>query len=682
MKPKTLIALAMVLVILAALVLFKKQGEKQPGIVEEAQLAQLLPAGITTGDIGKLELYIGGRPDEKVVMSWDAEAGKWRVQTLYNVPADAEKADEYLDALVKLKGEFRAKAETDASRELYGLTNETAFHVTGYGKGGDAPQFDLLFGKSPGYEKSFVRTAAGNEVYVVNMDTRAKAGIYGDKQEQAPAGDQWVKKTILQLDKDAIKRVAITGPDKGLVFEKREKPTPQTETEPEGEKAESGEKAGSGETEEAEAAETEQKPAPKPEYEWVLASGGVGGPHRQSALDALLRKLGSLRAVTVVDPAKKEEWGLAQPPFTCVISLEGQDDVVVEGSRPDGAKNTYMRVATAKEDIVYEVLRYDFEAVFPKGTDLFDMPGLTLDKGLVQRIEIDQPEGKVVLAKKGEEDWSVVTPAADLNTMRSKIDTLVSGLANWKAADYADSPDGKGLDAPSRSLKAILKDGNTHTITLGLPSRYIAGVYAKLDSDPKVLAMSDVDRQRIFVAPKDLYERTFFDFDGEDITGIAIDRKTDPLKLERKEGAWQLSVADQPVEVDQAAADGVATAITELQAEDILFNSKALTGEAAATIRIVAADQPAITLTIGPEQEGGTRQILVSGKKQVFVVQGADINAAMPASDSLKKPAPAPEPQPETPPAPEPEAGAQPGPQPQTVVLPTPETAPAESATP
>ncbi|HIJ65707.1 MAG TPA: DUF4340 domain-containing protein [Candidatus Hydrogenedentes bacterium] len=655
MKAKSLIPLVVVAAILLALVLFKTQQEEVPGIIEEAQLAALTPEGLTAGDLGKVELYVGAKPDENVVLAWDDEDDIWRVQSLYNVPADEDKVEDFIDTLMALKGEFRATAEADSGLEVYELSDAEALHVRGYGKSGDAPEFELLFGKAPSYNAAFARRADANDVYVVDANPRTKAGIYGSNTDQAPAGDHWIYKTILDLDKDAITRIAITGPDKQLVFEKREKPKPSSEAdlEEDGEDAE-GEIELDDNEGEIELDEAEETP---PEYEWVLVSGGTGAPHKQNALDMLLSKLDNLRATGVVDPAKKGDWDLAAPAFKCVISVEGQDNEVIEGGRPDLSGDGYLRVATAAEDIVYEVSSYYFEQLFPKGSSLFDLPALGVDRGNILRVELEQPEGKVVLTKDDDDKWGVVEPAADLEVLRSKIDALVSQLGKWRASDYADSDAETALDAPVRRAVIADVDGATRMLAVGSESRYSRGAYVKMDGEPLVLVMSQTDLEKIFVAPKDLYERTLFDLDEEDIAGIVVERESDSFALERNEDGWTLTIDGAPFEPDQYAADGVATAILDLQADDILFDTTAIEGETSATIRVVNAQGEDFLLTVGAELEDGSRQLTLSGKDQVFVVGGRDVASIMPQVDVLKEPEPEPAPAPEVEPPPEPESG-------------------------
>ena len=439
MKPKNLVPLVVILVILVALVMVKKAKEPAPNIVNEVQLARLIPEGVSASDIVKLELFAGAKPDEGVVLAWDDAASGWRVTSKYNAPVDEEKIDEYLSDLIKLGGEYRAATEMDSDLEQYDLTDSSAFHVKGFVKGGDAPEFEVLVGKAPDYRTTFVRAAAGKEIYLSDVNLRQKAGIYGDDTEKAPEATPWLDKNIVDLEKDKISRIELTYPDKNIVFEKREK-----EAEPE-------EKAGEQAEEPDEDAEEAPAPEKEKEYEWVLASGGPAQSHKQTGLDSLLRKLDSLTATDVVDPGTPAEWDLEPPAFKCVVAADNLDEsVVIEAGRPDASGDGYVRLAGAEEPVVYKIPKYSFDQLFPKGRDLCDLPALSVDQKEITRVELTQPVGDVVLTK-SDGEWTIKKPRADLALQTSALDTVARTLASWQPADYAGPDADTGLGAATHA---------------------------------------------------------------------------------------------------------------------------------------------------------------------------------------------------------------------------------------
>ena len=131
MKPKTLVPLLGVLVVLGVLVMVK-QGQNRPvSITEQVKLTELLPADLEADDIDTLEIFAGGAPDEKLVLTRAAGGEQWKVSTHFDAPVKESEIADYLDALVGLKGEFRAHAPSEEDLAGYDLTEDKGCHVVG-----------------------------------------------------------------------------------------------------------------------------------------------------------------------------------------------------------------------------------------------------------------------------------------------------------------------------------------------------------------------------------------------------------------------------------------------------------------------------------------------------------------------------------------------------------------------
>jgi len=625
MKVKNLIPLVLVLVVLVAVAVYKKSTVETPSIIEQTGLVALLPDGLSKSDITKLELYTGGLPEEenRLVLAFDADKDMWRVSSHFNAPVKQDVIDKYLKDLVELKGEVREQNAPESAIAEYDLTEDKAFHVCGFKKDGTEPFFHVLVGKAPSQQTVFLRKEGSNDVFVENTNLKQQAGIYGNASDEnaepkAPEATMWLDKKIIELDTEKITKVDLALPDKSLVFEKHEKPKPTEEKEDEEEPAE----------------ETE------PEYEWVLASGGPGTPAKPNKIEDLIKKFGSLNASDVMDPNKKDEWGLASPAYTCVISMDGQDDVRIEAARPDPSKDGYLRVATATEDFVYSLSKYTFEQIFPKGTDMFDLKGLTLDKKNIERIELTQAEGNVVIGK-GSPSFSLLAPEAPLEPQTNTIDTIATTLASWKPADYAKDDPGLG---ESTRMAIITAGGTVHTLKVYGDSKHIDGVYVRLDNESPLLVMSRADLGKIFANPKDLYKRALLDLDEEEIEWIGVSGAAGMYDITRDGENWKLTVDGNKVDALTESCDNLASEIAALEASNILFGKKELDGPVENTIRVRMKDGTEHVVTIGPEANG-IHQLMVSGKAQAFEIEHTTATALLPSVDTLKKP------EPETPPA-------------------------------
>ncbi len=548
MSAKKLLPLIVILAVLAGLVVLRKNAHKRPTIVQQVSLEQVIPDGMKTEDIERLELFSGKKPAEKVVVAKEGDA--WKLTSHYNAPAKTEVVKEYLDALVKVKGEFRAEAKTDPERETYNLKDDQAFHVQAFKAGADKPAIDLLVGESPNYKTVFLRKSDGDRVYVESTNLRSQAGVVDEKSDKPIAPDKWLDKDIVKLEgekAEKITKVALTMPDKSLSFERQEKPQPPAEVK------------------EGENAEGEAKPAKK-EYEWKLVSGGTGAPLKPKAFeDKILAKVKAIQATSVADPAKAADYGLATPAFKLVISSEGDPDIVVEGGHPDLAGNGYLRVAGAANGLVYELAKFAFDQIFPKGSDLFDLPKAEIKSADVNRIEINQPEGRIVAQKEGEA-WKVIEPALALNTQQMPFTNLISGLGTLTATDYADANADLGsFDA----TVTLVSPTGSEVISRGGKSKTIDGSYVKLGNvtTPITLAKANVDK--LFPKVRDVFELALLGVDEAKVKSLDIIQGADTAKLARGDAGWSFEAAGNSRPLDQAAGDDLISEIVDLQAADV-----------------------------------------------------------------------------------------------------------------
>ncbi len=668
MKQKYVTPLAVLFVVLLALVVVKQMTKPKYNITDQVKLTALVPEGLNQADIAKLELYSGAKADDKVtIQRSDADPNVWWVTSHFNAPADKDKIEGFIDKALKLKGEVRDKGAGDATLEAYDLKDDKAFHVKGYKKGDTNAAVDVLVGKAPAMEQVLMRAANSTDVYLLDTNLKREAGVFQDEPETAPKPDTWLKKEVVNIAKDTISKIVVTTPDKRLVIAKEKKEVPvEDAAKPADATADAKPKAGeplaaaaAKEAEKKEGETKDAKPATKTEVKWVLVEGGTGLDIKQSGIENLAGAFTTVTASDVVDPAKLADWGLETPQFSCAITVEGKEgDVVIEGGRPDPNGDGYVRVASANKEIIFKLSKYVFEKVFPKGTDMFTLKGLTLDKAQIGKIDLTQPSGAISVTKQGE-DWVIGAPAADMKPQKSTLDAIENGLSTWTPSDYADKPDGAGLEAPTHTAVVTLASGEQHTLALGAPSKGIAGQYARLDNAPNVLVMSKGDVDRAFPPAKDIYQRQLLDIDEEEINSISVQRATDSFQIARTADGWTLTIDGATAQPEQEKCEDLVSSVADMEASDILFGQPDLTGEPIATLHCVMKDGADHVFRFGPD-ENGSHALALSGKAQIFRVEKLTADEALVAGSSLKKPEPEPAPAPAPAPAPTPEAAAVP----------------------
>jgi len=625
MKPKVLIPFIVVLIVLGGIALITQNQQSTPSIVEQVDLDRLVDESIEADSIDRIEMFAAANPDEKLVLARADE--DWVVASKFNAPATDSKVDDFLDDLVNLKGEFRADAETDEAKAEFQLADDSAFRVQAFTGEGDEPAIDVFVGKAPSRSNVFMRKAGEDSVYVEAVNLRQQAGVYGEDFDAAPKPDSWLDKVAVDLDKDTITKVAATYPDKSWVVEKK-----AVETEAPAEKSAEDTEETEGETEEA--APTE----PEVTYAWALVEGGVDDTFKQPGLDKVLNSLNSLRATDVVDPETPGEWGLEEPGFKLTVSREEEDDLTIEGGRPDPASDGYIRVGGEDATVVYKLSKFTFEQLFPKGSDLFDLPQLSLAENQIDRIALEAPDGRFVAMKQGDA-WTIAEPAVDLPVQTTKLETLAKTVASLQAGDYADSAEG-----PFDTKLMVQAGGVTKTIQLGGEAESFDGSYAKIDGVDTVVALKKADITKIFLEPNDVFELKVVDLNADGVAGLYVRSGEHDLKFARDGGMWKLEGGGEAAseKVDDFLADLIA-----LEAVDFVVDDETVEGDAAASIGLRVGDDEMRFITIGPEKNGKHR-VSKSDGNLTFVVARADVNRLTnqipalkpePAEDTVDEPA-------------------------------------------
>lgn len=615
MKPKNLVPLAVILAILAGLV-FLRQSQQQPAsLIEQVQLQPLLPDGLETTDIARIELYAGTGSEEPVVLERD-EGVKWKISSHFDAPVLQDRVDELVEMLVGLKGEYRATTSGDGLTD-YKLQDDQCFHVLGYRANADQPLFHILAGKGPTLGNAFARAADSDDVYLIDVNLRRQAGIYTLKLTDQPKADAWFYKRIFDFELDKVRKVALNYPDKSFTFD-YQKFEVLAEPDPE-----------------AEDTEEDAEPELVEEWRWVMTEGGIGEELSENALSNLTRRLVGLGARDVVDPATKSLWALDPPQYTCRLTLEGQaDELVIHAGVPAGQRHGYIHVVSADKDRVYQINGYDFEQLFALGSDYFELPGLLVDESDVDRIEYTMEDSKVVLTK-GEDGWVVSEPSTDIAPIASEIEYLVRSVLAWKAIDYADSAEGTGLDAPG---KVVTFSGSevSHTISIGDRSASGRYVYAKLDGVDLTLAMAVSGVSDIFVAPKDLFEAALFpDVEATGITALEIVRDGQTIVLASSEGEWTASLNGETFDADPTALDALLSAVSLLKADDFAFDPSRAQGATLGSISFTTEAGEQRQLNAEVEQDG-LYPVTVAGKSSAYLVNETSIDSVFLDAESLK----------------------------------------------
>lgn len=545
MSWKKLIPLVVIIVVLAGLAAWKRTFQQRPeSLAVQARLEPLAPQGVSKDEIVKIELYSGSKPDEKVVLQ--KQGSDWTLTSQYDAPANADTVSRFLEGMLGLKGEFRATADNDEKLALYNLKEDQSFVVRLFRSGSEDPVVDLLVGKAPDFKSVFMRRAGENKIFVEAFNPRREAGVTDAGDDSVPRPTRWLKTELLKLDQDRIAKVAITMPDKSVVFERHEKPSAESQSQ--------------ATAEEGENKSEEQKPeSPKqPEYEWKLASGGFAQSFSEMELKTLLGRFTNLYISDVVDPSKKAEYGLEPPQYKVVVTLDSGEETILLGGRDKPGGETYVTLASDASGRVYKMSKYNFEQIFFKGSPLFSLPGLTLNKDDLSRIVIETPQGSMVLARDDQQQWQVREPAVPLQLKKQAIDDLVSAVSAVKPTDYADASVDIGPLNRSVTLQA---GGTTHELVFGGESKHIDGTYLRIDGKPENLVLAGFDVKKILLTPDALFDLAVLKDTDRDAVRLEVSSPEISYTLLKEGDSWKLIRGGETTDAKAHAAEDLLSEI-------------------------------------------------------------------------------------------------------------------------
>ena len=544
MKPKTLIPFVVVLALLGGLVAFRSMNKPTESIAQQSGLEKVAAETVTAEAIKRIELSAGATPEEKVTLAREGEG--WIVASHFNAPVNKEVIDGYLKKLADMRGEARATATGDEQLATYSLKDGEAFHVTAFGDG-EEPVLHLLFGKAPDFKSVFFRKAGDSQVYVEANDLRKEAGVTGDDLTTKPTPDKWMNKEVAKLEQDKVTKLAYKTPDKEFVIEKKVTQAVEGKTEGEGESA------------------VTTPPTPG-RIEWLMASGGIGEPGAEvktSGIERIFGRLKALNASNLIDPVKKAELGLDAPPFRVAISREGEGDLILLGAHKDPAGPGHLMIEGAAKEVIYEVSKFNFEYLFVKGSDLYDLPKLALEADKVDRIELNGPAGRAVLVKDGE-NWKAEEPQLAFELDQEKVKDLVNTVATVQMQDYADTP------VPFTHSLTVSAAGVARTLQGGGAAPGFEGVYAALDGDARSYAINKLEADKLFLAPKDFYTLEAFKVPAADIIGATLQHEGKTVALAKVGADWTVAVdGGAPIAGDPQRIGGLTDMLSTLRFNDI-----------------------------------------------------------------------------------------------------------------
>ncbi len=225
--------------------------------------------------------------------------------------------------------------------------------------------------------------------------------------------------------------------------------------------------------------------------------------------------------------------------------------------------------------------------------------------------------------------WRITSPtslAADQGAVSSLLGTFSSlnsqRLVEEKAANLASY----GLDAPKLEFDLSEKDNKTQKLLLGDDTPTGNGIYAKLDSDPRIFIMPSFDKTSIDKTANDLRDKRLLTLDPDKIRQVDLVAKKQEIAFGRNKEEWQI-VKPRPLRADGSQVDELVRALTDAKMELNVLDDPKKTAS--------AFDSATPVATAKLTAESGTQELQVRKNKDDYYAKSSAVGGTYKVASTL-----------------------------------------------
>ena len=179
--------------------------------------------------------------------------------------------------------------------------------------------------------------------------------------------------------------------------------------------------------------------------------------------------------------------------------------------------------------------------------------------------------------------WTITKPSA-MAADQDAVNMLTGSLATLNADRLIDEHPGNlgdfGLTTPMEEIDVTLKGGKTTKLLLGSDTPASTGVYAKIDSDPKVYTVPSYTKASFDKTVNDLRDKRLLTFNQDKLTAVSITGKGQTVEFGKNaQGDWQIT-KPKPLRADSLQVDDLVRKLKDAKMD--LTSAKSDDKEAAA----------------------------------------------------------------------------------------------------
>jgi hypothetical protein len=233
---------------------------------------------------------------------------------------------------------------------------------------------------------------------------------------------------------------------------------------------------------------------------------------------------------------------------------------------------------------------------------------LTLKEEDIKGLEIERSgEAPTVMAKDDSGKWTMTSPALPAD---SSAIGVISGSLAPLSSDHAIDDNltdltAYGLEPAVISVKITTKDGKVNHLRIGTESPDKSSVYASVDGDKHLYAMSTTIRDTFNKGARDLREKHLLSFEADQLSRVELNvAGKPPLEFAKTADAWQI-LKPRPLRADGLQVDELVRqfkdAEMDISADDKSAAAAFASGKPHSTARITT---PSGVLTLEVRKSG------------------------------------------------------------------------------
>jgi len=183
---------------------------------------------------------------------------------------------------------------------------------------------------------------------------------------------------------------------------------------------------------------------------------------------------------------------------------------------------------------------------------------LNIPSDQFKEIDLKKKSGESTDVVKIEGKWQITQPKplpADQDSVGSLVSSLSSLTSDRLVEDKAGDLSQYGLNAPAQEVKITQKDGKGATLLLGDDTPTGSGVFARLDSDPRIFIVASYVKSSLDKTSNDLRDKRLLTFDSDKLTRVDLTAKGPTVEFGRNnQNEWQI-LKPRPLRADGLQVD-------------------------------------------------------------------------------------------------------------------------------